>query len=572
VQIVEDVVAEFNGFVNGQKATTADVSQYTAQINWGDSSTWHPATIESNGNESSIKFEVLGNHTYETAGTYRVVVYINGPDGTSKSEQTTTVVVANMPQRATPLLTGSTTISVEQGETVPGPLATFDSTGTSTPPTQLRATVTWGDGTPPQNAPIRLRGGTIYDVVPPTKTYGTPGVFQIVVTVDDQRGNDSTWRSTVNVAPRQTGEQADLVATINSSRVVPDAAKDLNLAFFFGGERLSVPVVVQNIGGATATGPARVSLYLSTTPSLTSTSRLLHTRDVTLNLAFGAKQTVTMTKSVPSDLVAGKKYYLVARVTSSSIVESNTGNNVGATSRGFQFVGTPKSNPTVFSNGTFFTFARNALKNTPALPSTIVRDDFTSFIKHFEGAKQFAYLDTKKIPTIGVGINLNTVNGTIKQHLADAVRAYYKKTYNKNLSSDDTKIIEMLKGHARAGQERNAISQTDVNRLFQEALPKYLKIARDTLGASVYDGLNRHQQVAVVSLVYNLGSLSDFPTMVKAFKSGNLQRAGFELVNAIRTTQAPGLKTRTGVEFANFFEGQEHLLGKIVNSGGTGLI
>jgi PKD repeat protein len=190
VQIVEDVVAEFNGFVDGEKQTSADISQYTAQINWGDAGTWQPATIASNDNGSSVEFEVLGNHTYETAGIYRVTVYINGPDGTSKSEQTTTVVVANMPKPATPLLTGSTTMSVEQGQTVPGPLATFDSTGTSTPPTQLRATVTWGDGTPPQNAPIQLRGGTKYDVVPPQKSYGTPGAFQITVTVDDQRGNE----------------------------------------------------------------------------------------------------------------------------------------------------------------------------------------------------------------------------------------------------------------------------------------------------------------------------------------------------------------------------------------------
>jgi GH24 family phage-related lysozyme (muramidase) len=563
VQIVEDVVAEFNGFVSGKKATSADISQYTAQINWGDSSTWHPATIVSNDDGSSIEFEVLGNHTYETAGTYRVTVYVNGPDGTSKSEQVTTVIVANMAKPATPLLTGSTTISVEQGQTLSGSRATFDSTGTSTPPTQLRATVTWGDGTPAQNTPIQLRGGTTYDVVPPPKTYNTPGVFEIVVTVDDQRGNESTWKSTVNVAPRTTSGQADLVASINAGRVVPDAAKDLNLNFFFGGERLSVPVVVQNIGGANATGSARVSLYLSTTPSLSGTSRLLHTRDVTLNLAAGAKQTVTMTKLIPTDLVAGQRYYLVARITS-SIREITTSNNDGATSRGFQYVGNPASNPTVFSNGTFFTFVRNALKNTPALPSTIVRDSFTSFLKHFEGAKQYAYLDSKKIPTIGVGINLNTVNGTIKEHLADAVRAFYLQTYKKNLSSDDTKVIEMLKGHAYAKAERNAISQTDVNTLFQEVLPKFQKIARDTLGASVYEDLNTYQKVAVVSMVYNLGGLSKFPTMVKAFKSGNLLQAGFELVNAIRTTEAPGLTTRTGVEFANFFEGQEPLLGKTV--------
>jgi RHS repeat-associated protein len=89
----ENVTAGLNGSLNGQ--LDPKISDYQAQINWGDSDQWLTADLASAN--PSPGFLVKGSHIYTQAGNYHVVVYAQGPDGTSISSETTSAIVRQMP-------------------------------------------------------------------------------------------------------------------------------------------------------------------------------------------------------------------------------------------------------------------------------------------------------------------------------------------------------------------------------------------------------------------------------------------------------------------------------------------
>ncbi len=94
VSLSPSPVAEVQGFYNGQEDKT--LSDYQAQINWGDSPTWDTSTTLAL--DSSTGFvQVEGDHTYQSRGTYDVTVYITGPDGQTASAVTSQVEVSANP-------------------------------------------------------------------------------------------------------------------------------------------------------------------------------------------------------------------------------------------------------------------------------------------------------------------------------------------------------------------------------------------------------------------------------------------------------------------------------------------
>src|SRR5206468_3905124 len=84
----ENAVARLQG-------DSTNITDYHAQIDWGDSNQRVPADLAS-ANPSS-DFLVKGSHIYAQAGYYGVVVYAQGPDGTSVSTETSDVSVSQMP-------------------------------------------------------------------------------------------------------------------------------------------------------------------------------------------------------------------------------------------------------------------------------------------------------------------------------------------------------------------------------------------------------------------------------------------------------------------------------------------
>ena len=76
-----------------------DISDYHAQINWGDDTTWDTdTTLVSDGTDGEEGFvEVEGSHTYTQQGTFDITVYVTGPDGQTVSDQTATTTVGPDP-------------------------------------------------------------------------------------------------------------------------------------------------------------------------------------------------------------------------------------------------------------------------------------------------------------------------------------------------------------------------------------------------------------------------------------------------------------------------------------------
>src|SRR5690606_41166092 len=110
-----------------------------------------------------------------------------------------------------------------------------------------------------------------------------------------------------------TEQFGDLTPSVDANKVVPTAAKDLNLNFFYGGEKMTVPVVVRNIGRTVSSGDARISLYLSTSRTFDGSATRIKTDTVYLYLLNGARKTFNVEATIPAGLSAGTKYYLIDR-------------------------------------------------------------------------------------------------------------------------------------------------------------------------------------------------------------------------------------------------------------------
>ena len=318
-----------------------------------------------------------------------------------------------------------------------------------------------------------------------------------------------------------------------------------------------------------------VTLYLSESPDLNANPINMGTATVPVDLQASAHKTITVgVTAVPGDLLAaGDKYYFVAKITSPTIVESDDqngmdANNVNATPRTFEFLGTPADNPRVFRDGTYFQFVRDTLNGDKV--EEVQNVDVTNmkkFITAFEGEILYPYRDQKGIPTIGVGINLKTLASDVKADLAQSVRTYYLKYYGKRLSKNDDAVISMLKQQAMPeGSKRHApiaLTEPDSQRLLVEVLSHVVAGVRGKLGLSTYDGLSAAEQVAVVDLAYNVGSV--FPGVASDLEALDFVLAGFDLVDAIRSTQGGNLGRRTEAEYQNLLAGHLADLGQFVS-------
>ena len=81
----ENQVATMQVQVNGQADPT--LSDFHAQINWGDSASWTSGDLVYQGtNGSWADYIIKGSHVYQKADSnIPIVIYVTGPDGTSAS-------------------------------------------------------------------------------------------------------------------------------------------------------------------------------------------------------------------------------------------------------------------------------------------------------------------------------------------------------------------------------------------------------------------------------------------------------------------------------------------------------
>ena len=368
-----------------------------------------------------------------------------------------------------------------------------------------------------------------------------------------------------------------LTFKVDSSNVVPATASpevsppdDLHLNQVFGTENVAVPLTIENQGQSEAKGDGTISLYLSTTQDLSGEqARLTPVKAQTgtidgqsvqesIDLQPSDKLSDTIFVQIPesSSLEPGKKYYIVAQLVDPSL---GTSKSVSATDNAFEFVGSPTANSEPFTNGAYFQFISDTL-NSNYVVSQQTMSNAKSFIGHFEGDYLFPYLDPAGIPMIGVGINLNSISGTLMQDLVEDVRSYYNAHYPKvTLPKSASGVIALLSsqavtnGYAPFGKPlpKPVISTDDDQDLFDEAFQQHEKNVILAVGQDVWENLNEPQRTALVDIDYNVkgGLAKTFPTLVKDVKNDDYVKAGFDLVNAKRTTQLPGLTKRTEADY-----------------------
>jgi hypothetical protein len=84
--------------ISGSVAGKSDFNNgdYTAYVNWGDSTGWSTTKI-TDSYDGSYPMQVKGSHTYAHSGNYPVVVYLEGPGGQTIDACTTECFVNLMP-------------------------------------------------------------------------------------------------------------------------------------------------------------------------------------------------------------------------------------------------------------------------------------------------------------------------------------------------------------------------------------------------------------------------------------------------------------------------------------------
>jgi hypothetical protein len=171
---------------------TATPADFTATIDWGDGSGTSMGTIAS----SSAAFTVLGNHTYADECTCTATVTISD---VSPGTGTATATDAATVSEADALSGTPTSFSAPSGVSFTTTVGNFTDTLTATPPSDLTATIDWGDAT--TSAGTVSGGGGSFQVSG-THTYAGSGTFSVMVTLsDDAPGTaTATVTSTAHVA------------------------------------------------------------------------------------------------------------------------------------------------------------------------------------------------------------------------------------------------------------------------------------------------------------------------------------------------------------------------------------
>jgi hypothetical protein len=100
----ENVVGYLYVSLNGQPYDEEDLISKAVQINWGDGASWSTGDLVDLGaggyNGSYEEYAIKGTHTYQQTNPlngFPIVVYAQGPDGTSASGLTATDFVSPMP-------------------------------------------------------------------------------------------------------------------------------------------------------------------------------------------------------------------------------------------------------------------------------------------------------------------------------------------------------------------------------------------------------------------------------------------------------------------------------------------
>jgi hypothetical protein len=417
----------------------------------------------------------------------------------------------------------------------------------------------------------------------------------VYVVVDSIHGPFQTYHLNVESTPLPA-------PSIDNARVVPSVATDLHLNELFGSEQINVPVSLIDLAQS---GPATLAIgisassdgsHASTIPisQLTVSGVVQKSTQFTLSPGLAS---VTARATVPTNLPASAKYYLVAQITGPVSNERL----ITISSQSYEYVGTPASSYAALFNGSlanstfkadipgtwddYFSYVRNLLSGDTSKRAIQRAPDASvsagangglnpaspeSFIEAFEGLKTAPYLDGNTHPSIGIGINLNTFDsGTLfssptwtelKTDLASFNPANTK-------GKSDKSILTWLEGLAAQKSPPSVISNASAQTIFDQTWPTYERAAANYLG-DTWDELDTYAQTAMTDMQFN-GVLSAYTSMVKALSVSNgpdYLVAAFQIANS-KSAYDPnnrGLNLRREAEFQDLLWNRPELIGNLL--------
>jgi len=162
--------------------TTALASEYTATIDWGDTTSSSAGTIAG----SAGSFTVSGGHTYAEEGTHTVTVTIADADNAANGAIVTpTATVADA------ALTSACGTPAVTTQAFSGATATFTDAAPTGTLSDFSATIDWGDSSTSAGT-IAGGPGTAQYSVSGSHTYASTGYFTVTTKVTDVGGSTST--------------------------------------------------------------------------------------------------------------------------------------------------------------------------------------------------------------------------------------------------------------------------------------------------------------------------------------------------------------------------------------------
>ena len=130
------------------------------------------------------------------------------------------------------------------------------------------------------------------------------------------------------------------------------------------------------------------------------------------------------------------------------------------------------------------------------------------YIEKHEGRKKTTYLDSRGIPTIGVGINLEEAKA--KKRI-EALGLNYQDVLNKKVSLSDAQIDKLL-------DEELDVAITDAKSYYKD-----------------FDQLDAMRQIILVDMAFNLGGprLRKFKKVKEALEKRDYKEAAKEIENSL---------------------------------------
>jgi len=193
-------------------ATAAD---FTASINWGDTTTSAGTVSGSTGGP----FTVSGNHTYADDGPYSMTVTLT--DDAPGTATATAHPTANVGEAGLTLVTPN--LSATEGQVFSGTVATLTDPGTNDPASDFTVSIDWGDGvtntgvtpTGPAGGPYTVSG---------THTYADEGSFTVVIRAQEIDAANQTAVQPFTMTVAETDALTGHPATFSATQFTPFTA------------------------------------------------------------------------------------------------------------------------------------------------------------------------------------------------------------------------------------------------------------------------------------------------------------------------------------------------------------